>query len=327
MRPAGCWSTPSSKRPGRRAIRLAFRPSRDLAGLAAWKTPRIIAKTQVGNAGGFAIQSHDRLSRLRMTVAKAAAGASSRLVPVDAEAPEAESFRVVANSPEANASESADATTDASVTDFFSGLAVGPDARRELPPIKTEFDERAMRLAERDRNFRACLKQQTKSPTHGAELLAMVRSSTEGADRATATLQVATLADAFRRKFQWELAEAAYVEMVDQHSDEPASLDAMRWLLQYWTGAELTYQRLRLGTPTKDHLEFAHAPVEQAIQKALDLAVTDPAQRDPTDRVDQADSSRLVTQTGHLRVNGTQDWLDVELKNQSREHGAPHGPA
>src|SRR4029077_6447510 len=52
---------------------------------------------------------------------------------------------------------------------------------------------------------------------------------------------------------------------------------------------------------------------------ALDLAVTDPAQRDPTDSVAPADSSRFVTQTGPLRVNGTQDWLDVELKNQ-REH-------
>ena len=155
-----------------------------------------------------------------------------------------------------------------------------------------------MRLAERDRNFRAFLKQRTKTPTHGAELLAMVRSSTEGVDRTTAALQVATLADAYRRNFQWELAEAAYVEMVDQHPDEPASLDAMRWLLQYWTGAELTYQRLRLGTPVKGHLEFSRAPVEQAIQKALDLAATDPAQREPTYTMAVPDSSRFVTQIG-----------------------------
>ena len=194
-------------------------------------------------------------------------------MPVDAEAPETETFRVVANSPEASTSESADAPAsnaaviDTSVTDFFSGLTVGLDARRELPSIKTEFDERAMRLAERDRNFRACLKQRTKTPTHGAELLAMVRSSTEGVDRTTAALQVATLADAYRRNFQWELAEAAYVEMVDQHPDEPASLDAMRWLLQYWTGAELTYQRLRLGTPVKGHLEFSQRRSSRRFKK------------------------------------------------------------
>jgi hypothetical protein len=49
------------------------------------------------------------------------------------------------------------------------------------------------------------------------------------------------------------------------------------------------------------------------------LAVTDPAQREPTDTVATPDPSRFVTQAGHLRVNGTEDWLDVELKSQ-REH-------
>ena len=109
------------------------------------------------------------------------------------------------------------------------------------------------------------------------------------------------------------------MELIEQYPNEPVSLDAMRWLLQYWTGAELTYHRLRAGTPQKGHLEFNHASVGEAIQKAFDLAGTDPASREPTDTVDTPNPSRFVTHAGRIKIDATQDWLDIELKNQ-REH-------
>lgn len=293
-----------------------FPAQRDLAGLSPWKTPRVFAKVRPGSAANFVIQSNDRLPRLRTTVAAVVAATSSRLVPVDADAPESESYRLLVPSRESGAGAE---SRETAVSDFFGGLDIGPDARRELLPITTEVDESALRRAERDRNFRAYLKQRTKTARHGAELLAMVRSATRGDEPSTAAMQTATLADAFRRNCQWTLAEAAYVDLVERYPSEPVSLDAMRWLLEYWTSGELTYQRLRASIPQKDHLEFAHAPIGETIEKAMRVATTDPAKRDPTESVGTPDVTRFVTQAGHLRVNGTEDWFDVELRNQ-HEH-------
>ncbi len=127
---------------------------------------------------------------------------------------------------------------------------------------------------------------------------------------------MATLADAYKRGGQWQLAEAVLVELVDQYPNEAASLDAMRWLLQYWTGAELTYQRFRTPGTQKRRLEFNPAPLEATIKKAVNLARSDPKSREPIETIEPPDISKTVTQAGRLRVAGNQDWVEVELKNQ-----------
>lgn len=299
------------------AVRQAADPAcfpahHELAALAPWKTSRVFARLPPGSSGDFVIQTHDSLPRLRSTVATVATSASSRLAPVDADAPETEAFRLVAPTRGSGHAERA----DLALADFFTGISLGADARRQLSPVTTETDEKLLRRAERDRNFRAILKQRATTASHGAELLAMLRSSTRGADGTTASLQLATLADAYRRNGQWELAEATLVELVDQYPNEAATFEAMRWLLQYWTGAELTYQRFRVGAAQKGRLEFNPAPLGETIERALALAQSDPKTRDPVDILAPPDTRRLVTQTGHLRIDANQDWLDLELKDQ-----------
>jgi photosystem II stability/assembly factor-like uncharacterized protein len=288
-----------------------FPAQRDLAALEPWKTSRVFARLPAGSGGDFVIHKHETLPHIGLTVATVAAAAASRLVPVDAEAPETEAFRLVAPTRDSGAPDPA----DAALADFFTGLAVGPDGRRPLTAA-VEVNEQALRQAERDRNFRAILKQRTKTPSHGAELLAMLRTSLQGTDRTTASLQLANLADAYRRNGQWELAEAAFVELVDRYPNEPATLDAMRWLLQFWTGAELTYQRFRVPETQKERLEFKSAPVAETIQKAIDLAQSDIKTREPIEQVSAADPAVRAMQPGQLRIRGKQDWHELELKNQ-----------
>jgi photosystem II stability/assembly factor-like uncharacterized protein len=299
------------------AVRQAADPAcfvahRDLAALAPWKTSRIFARLPPGSSGDFLIDTNERLPRLRSTVTTIATWASSRLAPVDAEAQETEAFRLVGSSREPGQAE----TRKLAPADFFTGIAVGADARRQLLAVNTEIDERSLRLAQRDRNFRAILKQRTKTATHGGELIAMLRSSTRGADRATAALQLATLADAYRRNCQWDLAEAALVELVDQYPNEAATFEAMRWLLQYWTGAELTYQRLRAETAESGRLESNPASVGETIQKAVALAQSDPKTREPIDNVVGQDPLHFVSHPRHVRVSANGDWLDLKLKEQ-----------
>jgi photosystem II stability/assembly factor-like uncharacterized protein len=289
-----------------------FAAHHNLAGLAPWKASRIFARLPPGSSGDLLIDSNERLPRLRSTVTTVATWASSRLAPVDAEAPETEAFRLVRSAAEAGRAEA----RELAPADFFTGVSIGPDARRELSAVNTEVDERSLRLAQRDRNFRAILKQRAKAASHGAELIAMLRSSTRGADRATAALQLATLADAYRRNGQWELTEAALVELVEHYPNEAASFEAMRWLLQYWTGAELTYQRLRTETAESGRLQFNPAAVGETIQKAVALAQTEPATREPIDNVSGQDPLHFVSRPSHLRVSANGDWLDLKLKEQ-----------
>ena len=64
------------------------------------------------------------------------------------------------------------------------------------------------------------------------------------------------LADAYRRNAQWELAEATLMDLVERLPDEPATFDGMQWLFQYWTSAELTYQRLRKESVQTSHVQI-----------------------------------------------------------------------
>ena len=115
-----------------------FPAQRDLAALGPWKTSRVFARLPAGSGGDFVIQKHETLPHIGLTIATVAAAAASRLVPVDAEAPETEAFRLVAATRESGAADPA----DAALADFFTGLAVGPDARRPLPAA-LEINERA----------------------------------------------------------------------------------------------------------------------------------------------------------------------------------------
>lgn len=275
----------------------AFPEQTQVAGLAPWTTARVFMRVPTGNAGDCRLDAQEILPRRGACVVTLATAGASRLIPIESGVAEAEAYRLVDVAPDGTG-------TDPRMTafrDFFTGIVLGPgtDARRRLRDITSEVNEQAERVARRDRNFRAMIQQRVVGGASGAELLGMLHDQTSGIDKSSAALQLVLLADAYRRNAQWELAEATLIDLVERFPDEPATFDAMQWLFQYWTSAELTYQRLRKETVRSSHVEVNATLLEQKIDKALALAAVEPKDRD-LGALDGPDPLQLVTTSRQL---------------------------
>ncbi|HEV3301582.1 MAG TPA: YCF48-related protein [Planctomycetaceae bacterium] len=278
---------------------LAFAEQARVAGLPPWTTERVFMRLPTGSAGDCRLDVDEILPRRGSTVMSLAAGAASRLIPAETVPAESESYRLVDVAPGADGANG----NLPVLQDFFTGIGLGPgtDARRSLKAINRETNDPALRIARRDRNFRAMIRQRVHGATGGSELLGMLHDQTSGSDNASAALQLVLLADAYRRNAQWELAEAVVVDLVERFPDEPATFNAMQWLFQYWTSAELTYQRLRQESAQTTRMQFTPSDLQTKIDKAFALAQTDPKDRDPA-ALDGPDPLRFVTTPGRLRL-------------------------
>ena len=277
----------------------AFAEQCSVAGLAPWTTARVFMRLPSGSAGDCRFSAGEYLPRRASSVMSLAAAAASRLIPVEMNAPESEAYRLVDIAPDANGV----GGNMAELSDFFTGIGLGPgtDARRTLKPVDEKANEQAQRLARRDGIFRAMIRQKARSATGGAELIGVLHDQTDGSDKAAAALQLVVLADTFRRNGQWELAEAVLLDLIERFPDEPATFNAMQWLFQYWTSAELTYQRLRAESVKTTRLQFTASVQQEKIDKALALARVDPKDRDPS-ALDGPDPLQFVTTSRGLRM-------------------------
>jgi photosystem II stability/assembly factor-like uncharacterized protein len=292
----------------------AFPEQLSVAGLAPWTTARVFLRLPSGSTGDCRLDAHEVLQRRGTSLSTLATSASSRLVPVEADGPESEAFRLIDVAPDAGGAD----VRLLAFRDFFTGIGLGPgsDARRQLPAINTEINEGAQRVARRDRNFRAMIRARVHGGATGAELVGMVEAQTAGSDKATAALQLVTLADAYRRNAQWELAESTLVDLVERFPDEPATFDAMQWLFQYWASAELMYQRTRHEKVQTTRLDFNGPALEAKIGKALALAQTDPKDRDLDELLSGPDPLRFITKPGKLRMGNS----DIGVARWAGQH-------
>jgi hypothetical protein len=76
------------------------------------------------------------------------------------------------------------------------------------------------------------------------------------------------LARSHAERAQWEAAEATYLELVRRYPEDPAALAAMRWLLQYWTSAEVAWQRQRHSGATIMTRDTDVGAVQNRVQQA-----------------------------------------------------------
>ncbi|HEV8071047.1 MAG TPA: YCF48-related protein [Planctomycetaceae bacterium] len=281
---------------------LAFAEQARFAVLPPWTTARVFMRLPAGSAGDYRLDADEILPRRGSSVMSLAAAAASRLIPVETYAPESESYRLVDVAPGMDGANG----NLPELRDFFTGIGLGPgtDARRALRAIDRETNDQAQHLARRDRNFRAMSRQRVRGATGGSELLGMLHDQTSGSDKASAALQLVLLADAYRQNAQWELTEATVLDLVERFPDEPATFNAMQWLFQYWTSAELTYQRERQESVQTTRMQFTPSELQAKIDKAVALAQTDPKDRDPT-ALDGPDPLRFITTPGRLRLGNS----------------------
>lgn len=207
----------------------------ELAGLEPWLVKRVFQELPPGSRGDVTVSRDDFLPRLGETLQNATEPALS-LIPTHIRLSD-RSYRRLDSS--------ADATPHAG--GFFAGLdaAPGTPTRRLLSTIDEQTQQLTLKRAQAQRNFLAYRRRAQTDPTIAANLVAQLPDVLRDLATEQSVALMTELAQSYRDQSQYELAESTYLELVRRHPEHPAALNAMRWLMQYWTSTEVAYQRLR----------------------------------------------------------------------------------
>lgn len=231
----------------------------ELGGLMPWRVRRVFVRLPPGMAGAVELDPYQILPRQQRTLALQSAAAAARLPGGTAEA-QREACELAWS---AEPTESA-----ANVRGFFTGLGLraGGAARRDLPPISELDYDRLEKLARHQRNFEAYAARMFDDPRHAAQVIAQLDDVIGGAPDEQASGQLWQLADRYRERSQWELAEATVLELAERYPREPLALEAMQWLLTFWTSQEMTWQRLRRQSAGSESMSVNGEVVESNLK-------------------------------------------------------------
>jgi len=212
----------------------------EYARLAPWQVQHVFLRQPADTQAGITIAPYDVLPWLGTTVEGAASAGRSLVVETRLSTPEPEPFVLARDGAE-------DRFALVSQRDFWSGLPLTPgsDARRAQLPLDEDRYARQQEVAIRQKNFRGIARQFAAHPQRGAQLVAEIRGVVRDMPRSQAARQIAYLAQDYRRRQQWDLAEATFIELIDQYPDQTASVEAMLWLLHLWSSEEMAWQRSR----------------------------------------------------------------------------------
>ena len=233
--------------------------------LPPWQVKRAFRRLPDGSVGAVTIDAFEFLPRQGASLSMAAADATGRLRLSDRPVVPRETYALLPW--EGLAEESVG-------RGFFAGLVLTPggDARRPLSSINERDLESRQSLADQQRNFTAYTMRMLDDERHAAQLIGQTSDVIGEAPPAQAAVQLFRLAGEYRRRGQWEHAQTTLFEIVNRFPQEPAALDALRWLLHFSGSAEVSWQRLR-STVAGQRTEFrvdeqvVQSDVRQAIEQ------------------------------------------------------------
>lgn len=244
-----------------RAVALAgdatqFEEHSQVTGLAPWNVDRVYLRLAAGATGDAHVELDEFLLPLK-TSTRNAAGAGIALLQ-SGRVPQketAQASRIAYRWTDLDGSP-ADGTVTAATgkkgvvrtsRDFFGGSSISPGsaARRDLLPIDESNLERTQKLVEKQRNLTGVFQKSLDDPRMAGQLIAQINGMIEGMEPDQAVALLRDLADEYRKRSEFELVESTYVELIRRYPKEPGSLDAMRWLIQFWSSSETAWQRVR----------------------------------------------------------------------------------
>ena len=164
---------------------------------------------------------------------------------------------------------------ETTVRDFFAGLILNPggEARRELSAINEDDLADVEGLAQQQRNFASYAERMLDDPRHAAQLIGQTADIVGAAPDDQAALQLQNLANEYRMRGDWENAEAVLVELTERYPHEPPAIEAMAWLLRFWSSAEVSWQRLRDTTSVEKSRMEPGSPEQPArLLQAIDTS-------------------------------------------------------
>lgn len=243
----------------------------EMLGLAPWTVDRVYVRLATGAAGDAMIDLDEFLPHLKSSTRLAASASMTLLQP--GRVPVLEnldssriSYRWLGLDGKVAAG-----SGGGRARDFFGGLSIptGSAARRDAIAINEDNLERMQKLIQKQRNITAIGQKNFDDPRKAGQMIAQIDGIIEGMDPSQAAIVLHDMADEYRKRSQYELVEATYAELVRRCPNEPASLDAMRWLIQFWCSSETAWQRsraMREGTMISQSELKQHT---QYVQQAL----------------------------------------------------------
>lgn len=282
----------------------------DMGRLRPWRVERVYQRQADGSSADAHIDPHEYLPRLGESVRSAAASAYGQLGSTRRATSAREAYRLIVDG---NASQ----PTELQRRDFFAGMAMAPgsSARRALLDYDVRQEALHRRIAKRQRNFRAYAERFLDDPRHAGQVIAQLGEMTAGMPDRQAAMQLSELAADYRRNADWQLVEATYVELVERYPDEPVALDAMRWLLTFWSSAETAWQRSRKVQVREFTAAFDQIAFAQRIRQAAQRSQTDPLRRSTVEDDLGPDPARLVAAEGLLASGPDSEWRSSAARN------------
>lgn len=229
----------------------------ELTGLECWKVDRVYLRLAAGGTGDVHVDLDEFLPYRKTSTRNAAAPAISMLqggrVPLSEVVPASRlAYRWI--DLEGNLAESltnparGKGGSGLVSRDFFGGGMVTPGsaARREMLPLDEANLDRMQKLVEKQRNLTGVFQKSLDDPRLAGQMIGQINGMIEGMEPAQAVALLRDLADEYRKRSEYELVESTYVELIRKYPREPGSLDAMRWLIQFWSSSETAWQRTRM---------------------------------------------------------------------------------
>jgi len=243
----------------------AFAPDQhQLVGLAPWQVQKLVMQKLPGTHGTITQDPFQVLPHLGKTLELAAAEALGQLKNRSSSAPIATDCQVLRTAP------------DLSERMLFEDLALlpGGEARRPIIPLTTNEFETLQKEANHRRTVTAITARMSATPEQAGQVLGQLKEILAPLSPPQAAQQLAVMGQQYHQRGEWGLAESVYSELISRYPDQPVAVEAMLWLMQYWTSAEMNWQRLRTmqatgtlvrQTPTMGP-EIAQAKLEEAIR-------------------------------------------------------------
>ena len=152
------------------------------------------------------------------------------------------------------------------------------------------------------------------------QVVAQLRQVTAGMTKQEAALELARLAEDYRRQSRWDLVESTLVELVEQYPQEPVAQEAMRWLFQLWTAAEPAWQRSRNDSVTRGSLQSDPRAIQDRINNALAKAAGPQVQRAEYQRpATGPDPVQFVASAGSVQITKEKDWRTGTVANWQQQ--------
>lgn len=221
------------------------------AGLAPWKTTKVLLATETPDPGSIRLEAARLATRLGRSLGDYTVAPRSLLVSQWTPSIPSVGYRLLA----------CELPPNLASQDFFSGLVLSPDTDcRRITGYQAGGNLAALsKIAQKQRNLQALISRGSGTPTDNVGWLAQVDDLTRELGPDVGGEILYQLASQYRQSGQLALAADAFDLLVERFPAHPFTSDALCWLTLFYSSGEMDVH-LRGETPNPAHYLAAPNP-------------------------------------------------------------------